>query len=83
LVSIPPATVAEALSNPKTMAAARAAIAGARVLEILPDYWLRVGGSRAKLISRKLKARLANALTSGPKQLILAFARPFAPPSPA
>lgn len=58
----PPATIAEALSNPKTVVAARMVIDGARMLELSPDYWLRVAASRAKLISKRLKARLADAL---------------------
>ena len=61
-LALPPATVAETLSNPRTLKAARALIGGAPMLETLPDYWLRVGALRAKLISKKLKARLADAL---------------------
>ena len=59
---LPPATLAEALSNPKTLASARALVSGLHVLDLKPDYWLRVADARAKLISQGLKARLADAL---------------------
>lgn len=59
---LPPATVAEALSNPRTLAAANAAISDLRMLGISSGYWRRVAASRAKLISKKLNARLADAL---------------------
>lgn len=59
---LPPAVLAEALSNPRTQAAASATISGMRVLDLQPDYWHRVAASRASLIDKKLKARLADAL---------------------
>lgn len=59
---LPPATLTEALSNPRTRANVAAAISGIPHLPILPGYWLRVAESRAKLIGKKLKARLADAL---------------------
>lgn len=59
---LPPATLAEILSNPRTQAAAAALVSGLVVLETAPGYWNRVGGARAKLIGKKLKARLADAL---------------------
>ena len=59
---LPPATMTEALSNPKTANAVFAIIGTMRLLEPLPDYWLRVAQSRAKLIGLRLKARLADAL---------------------
>ena len=59
---LPPATYAEALSNPRTLAAARATISGLRLLELTADYWDRVANNRAGLIGKGLKARLADAL---------------------
>jgi predicted nucleic acid-binding protein len=59
---LPPATYAEALSNPRTLTAARATLSGLRLLELTADYWDRVAGNRAALISKGLKARLADAL---------------------
>jgi len=59
---LPPATLAEALSNPKTQTTAEALIADLHVLEIADGYWRRVAYSRAKLIAKGLKARLADAL---------------------
>jgi predicted nucleic acid-binding protein len=59
---LPPATLAEALSNPHTSGTASALVSGLRLLDITPDYWRRVAASRAKLIGKGLKARLADAL---------------------
>ena len=59
---LPPATLAEALSNPRTAKAAGALLAPLPLLEPKPGYWLRVAASRAKLIGKGLKARLADAL---------------------
>ena len=59
---LPPATYAEALSNPKTLSVARTTISGVRLLELTAEYWDRVAGNRATLIGKGLKARLADAL---------------------
>ena len=59
---LPPATLTEALSNPRTLSAASALVSGLRVLEPTPDYWRRVAAARARLIAKRLKARLADAL---------------------
>lgn len=61
-VVLPPATLTEALSHPKTFRVAETVVAGLRVLEPSTDYWRRVAASRAILIGKKLKARLADAL---------------------
>lgn len=61
-LALPPATLAEILSNPKTVAAATSTIHGLHILDVLPDYWHRVGATRATLLSKRLKARLADAL---------------------
>ncbi|MGH6952262.1 MAG: PIN domain-containing protein [Vitreimonas sp.] len=59
---LPPATFTEVLSNPRTRTNVAAVIAGLAHLPILADYWLRVADTRANLISKGLKARLADAL---------------------
>lgn len=61
-LTLPPATLTELLSNPRTIAQAKALIAGVRVLEVSVGYWERVAECRARLIAKKLKARLADAL---------------------
>jgi len=62
LLVLPPATLTEFLSNPHTQAAASALTAGLRILDIAPGYWRRAAASRATLIGKSLKARLADAL---------------------
>lgn len=59
---LPPATLTEALSNPKTASRADAIISSLPVLEPMSGYWRRAAHSRAKLIGKGLKARLADAL---------------------
>ncbi len=59
---LPPATLAEALSNPRTSAQADMLISSIPLLEPLPGYWRRVALTRATLLAKKLKARLADAL---------------------
>lgn len=59
---LPPATYAEALSNPRTFTPAKQALDGLNILDIAPGYWLRVAQSRGTLIGMKLKARLADTL---------------------
>lgn len=59
---LPPAVLAEVLSNPRTQAGVAAAIAGGPVLEPPPGYWRRTADLRATLLSKGLKARLADAL---------------------
>jgi predicted nucleic acid-binding protein len=60
--ALPPAAVSELLSDNKLPAMQREMILGLPMLELTPDYWLRVGAMRALLLSRKLRARLADAL---------------------
>jgi predicted nucleic acid-binding protein len=59
---LPPATLTELLSNPRTSAAATSAISGLTVLDTRPDYWRRVAAIRSTIISKGLEARLADAL---------------------
>lgn len=62
VLCLPPATLAEALSNPKTLAAARPLVAPLPLLDVTSGYWLRVAEARARLLGKSLKARLADAL---------------------
>jgi predicted nucleic acid-binding protein len=59
---LPPATLTEALSNPKTSSRVEAIISSLRILEPTPGYWRRAAQSRARLIGKGLKARLADTL---------------------
>lgn len=56
-----PPVVSELLSKPKT-AGAYELIAGLDLLEITDGYWERAGHSRAMLLAKGLKAKLADAL---------------------
>lgn len=59
---LPPAVLAELLSEPKLPAAHRALVLALPVLELLPGYWVRTAGARATLLAKGLRARLADAL---------------------
>jgi hypothetical protein len=61
-VILPPAVLAELLSEPRLPSEHRAKALALPLLELLPDYWLRTAGSRATLLSKGLRARLADAL---------------------
>ena len=62
LLWLPPATYAEALSNPRTSDQAEALLDGLKMLPIQEGFWLRVAKTRRTLLRRGLKARLADAL---------------------
>jgi predicted nucleic acid-binding protein len=59
---LPPAVLSEVLSDPKLPARHRELIQALPLLELLDGYWVRAGLSRAKLLSSKLKAPLADTL---------------------
>lgn len=61
-VVLPLAVLSEILSDPKLPAKHRAMILEWPCLDILPDYWIRTAATRAVLIERGLRARLADAL---------------------
>lgn len=64
-VILPPAVVAELLSEPKLPERLRNVILNLPTLEVSgPDYWLRVGDARAGLIARGRRARLPDALVA-------------------
>lgn len=60
--AIAPVVVAEALSDPRLPPSHRALVLKLRELILLPDYWARVGATRATLLRHRLKARLADSM---------------------
>ncbi len=58
----PPVVVSELLSNPKLPLHLERIIKQLPLLEMTEGYWERVGKLRALLLSKKLKARLADTL---------------------
>ena len=61
-VILPPVVVTELLSDPKLPHRVRDLILDLPVLDLLEGYWVRAGETREKLVSRKLKALLADTL---------------------
>ena len=59
---LPPAVLAEVLSDPKLPERHRNTISSLPTLDLLPDYWQRTAATRAILLERGLRARLADAL---------------------
>ncbi|MGE5360600.1 MAG: type II toxin-antitoxin system VapC family toxin [Bacteroidales bacterium] len=59
---LPPAVLAELLSDPKLPAEVAAAFKQLPMLPVTDGYWERVGALRAAVIAQKRKARLADAL---------------------
>ncbi len=57
-----PAVLTELLSDPKLPAAVAQTLAGLPLMEIGPGYWQRAGMLRAKVLARRRKARLGDAL---------------------
>ena len=61
---IPPVVLSELLSDPKLTPDVRSVLSDLPQLSIGDGYWERVGLLRAKVIAKKLKARLADALVA-------------------
>jgi predicted nucleic acid-binding protein len=59
---LPPAVVTELLSDSKSRNAMVTTIAAAPKLAILPGYWERAGGLRARILSKGLKAKIPGCL---------------------
>jgi predicted nucleic acid-binding protein len=59
---LPPVVLCEILSDPKLSESARRIFLKIPLLEVRPGFWERAGDSRAKLIAKGLKARLADTL---------------------
>jgi predicted nucleic acid-binding protein len=62
LVVLPPAVLAEILSDPALDEATRNLFIRLPLLELASGYWERVGLLRAKVLASKRRARLADAL---------------------
>ncbi|KAB2855424.1 MAG: PIN domain nuclease [Bauldia sp.] len=63
-VVIPPVVLCELLSEPALPPVHRDMIVNLPVLELRPDYWIRAAATRAAILSRRLRARLADALVA-------------------
>jgi predicted nucleic acid-binding protein len=59
---LPPAVVAEVMANPRLPPQHSALIRLLPLLEISEGFWIRAALSRAKILARKLRARLADRL---------------------
>jgi len=57
-----PMVLAELLSDPRLPPAAEESLIGIPILEITPGFWQRAGKTRAGLITRKFKPKLADTL---------------------
>ena len=62
VLMVPPVVLTEILSDPKLPREVTKTLLGLPVLEILPGYWERAGKTRAKILARALRARVADAL---------------------
>ena len=57
-----PAVLTELLSDPKLPSGAAATLSELPVIELEPGYWQRAGVLRAKVLAKRRKARLGDAL---------------------
>lgn len=62
VIVLPPVVLTEILSDPKLSEQVAKIILGLPMLETMPGYWERAGKTRAKILARALKARVADAL---------------------
>jgi predicted nucleic acid-binding protein len=61
---LPPVVLTEILSDPKLAKEVRNLIEQLPILETRAGFWQRAGTTRAKVLSRRLRARLADTLIS-------------------
>jgi len=61
-VLMAPAVLTEMLSDPKLSPQVSQALEELPLIEITPDYWQRAGAQRAKVLAKRRKARLGDAL---------------------
>jgi predicted nucleic acid-binding protein len=61
-VLMPPAVLTELLSDPKLASEVSLNLLALPLIEVGPDYWHRAGVLRSKVIARRRKARLGDAL---------------------
>jgi predicted nucleic acid-binding protein len=59
---MPPPVLTELLSDPKLASSAAAALAKVPLIELDDGYWYEAGMLRARVLARKRKARLGDAL---------------------
>jgi hypothetical protein len=59
---MPPAVLTEVLSDPKLPVEAAQSLSDLPLIEVEPGYWERAGGLRAKVLAKRRKARLGDAL---------------------
>jgi predicted nucleic acid-binding protein len=57
-----PVVLTELLSDPKLSLEVAATLSEVPLIEIAPGYWQRAGALRAKVLSKRRKARLGDAL---------------------
>lgn len=60
--ALPPVVLTELLGDPLRMSSLGPMLTALPRLEILPGYWIRAAATRARLIGRKLRARMADTL---------------------
>jgi hypothetical protein len=61
-VIMAPVVLTEVLSDPKLSAAASKTLSELPLIEVGPGYWQRAGELRAKVLAKRRKARLGDAL---------------------
>lgn len=59
---LPPVVLTEVASDPKLPRSVLAPLRQVPLLEVTPGYWERAGALRARLLSKRMKAPLADAL---------------------
>jgi predicted nucleic acid-binding protein len=59
---LPPVVISELLSDPKLGREAKTFLTGLPVLDLLDGFWVRAGETRAVILGKGLKAKLADAL---------------------
>ena len=57
-----PVVLTEVLSEPKLSSAVSQTISAVPLMEVSPGYWQRAGALRAKVLAKRRKARLGDAL---------------------
>ena len=57
-----PVVLTEVLSDPKLSSAVSLTISAVPLMEVSPGYWQRAGALRAKVLAKRRKARLGDAL---------------------
>ena len=62
VLTLPPVVLTKIISDPKLPTQVHKILLGLRILETLTGYWERAGETRAKILRRSLKVRVADAL---------------------